>query len=110
MSYARWSNSCWYAFYNVNGKLSLWYDMDHTIDWEYEELKDIMSKDPEKIPLFFSAVYKCSEAEAKEAMTYIGYFIEDYDPSVGVEYNKEVAELMKKWEDADGQEKDAVEN
>jgi hypothetical protein len=77
MSYARWSNSCWYAFYNVNGKLSLWYDMDHIIDWEYEELTEVMEQDPEKIPLFFMEMYKCSEEEAKEAIEYVKYFIED---------------------------------
>jgi hypothetical protein len=77
MSYARWSNSCWYAFYNVSGKLSLWYDMDHIIDWEYEELTEVMEQDPEKIPLFFMEMYKCSEQEAKEAIEYVKYFIED---------------------------------
>jgi len=77
MSYSRWSNSSWYAFYNVSGKLSLWYDMDHTIDWEYEELTEIMKQDPEKIPMFFMEMYKCSEVEAKEAIEYVQYFIED---------------------------------
>jgi hypothetical protein len=72
--------------------------MDHTIDWEYSELKDIMSKDSEKIPLFFMAVYKCSEEDAREAMTYIGYYLEEYDPKDSEEYNKEVAEFLKKWE------------
>jgi len=58
MSYARWSNSCWYAFYNVNGCLSLWYDIDTTIDWEYKELTEIMKQDPEKIPMFFMEMYR----------------------------------------------------
>ena len=40
MSYSRWSNSSWYSFYNVNGRLSLWLDMEHTIDWEYDDLID----------------------------------------------------------------------
>ena len=83
MSYSRWSNSSWYSFYNVNGCLSLWYSMDKTIDWSYEDLKDIMSQDPEKIPLFFMEVYKCTREEADEAIEYIGFFIEDYDPGVG---------------------------
>jgi hypothetical protein len=104
MSYARWSNSSWYAFYNVNGKLSLWYDMENTLDWEYEELTDIMKQDPEKIPLFFMEVYKCTEEEAKEALTYIGYFIEEYDPKAGDEYNKELSDLMNKLESEDGKE------
>jgi hypothetical protein len=103
MSYARWSNSSWYAFYNVNGKLSLWYDMDHTIDITFEDCADI---DVDQL----MAVYGCTREEAEEAMTYIGYFREDYDPKDGEEYDKEVAEMLKKWEDADGQEKDAVEN
>ena len=102
MSYARWSNSCWYAFYNVNGKLSLWYDMDKTIDWEHEELTEIMEQDPEKIPLFFMEVYKCTEEEAKEALTYIGHYLEDYDPKDSEEYNKEVSEMLSKWESEDG--------
>jgi hypothetical protein len=41
MSYARWSNSCWYAFYNVNGKLSLWYDMQHTFDIDFDDCKEM---------------------------------------------------------------------
>lgn len=101
MSYARWSNSSWYAFYNVNGKLSLWYSMDKTIDWEYEELVDIMGKDPEKIPLFFSAVYECTLEEAKEAIKYIEYFIEDYDPEDKVKYQKEVDDLLTKWKETE---------
>lgn len=97
MSYARWSNSAWYAFHNVNGKLSLWYDMDHIIDWEYDELVEIMKQDPEKIPFFFAGVYDCTDEEAKEALHYIEMYIEDYDPSIGEEYNKEVAAMQEKW-------------
>ena len=78
MSYARWSNSSWYAFYNVNGKLSLWYDMDHTIDWEPEELREVMAQDPEKIPPFFMEIYGCSKEEAQEAMGYIRHYLEEY--------------------------------
>jgi hypothetical protein len=99
MSYARWSNSSWYAFYNVNGRLSLWYDLEHTIDWEYSELQDIMEQDPEKIPQFFMAVYECTEEEAREAMKYIGYYMEEYDPKVGEEYRVEFDELMRKLEE-----------
>lgn len=92
MSYARWSNSSWYAFYNVNGKLSLWYDMDHTIDIDYEDCKDITAEE-------IQAVYGCTEEEAAEAMRYIGYFMEDYDPKDGEQYEKELAELMGKLND-----------
>lgn len=101
MSYSRWSNSTWYSFYNVNGKLSLWYDMEHTIDWDHDDLVEIMAQDPEKIPHFFKAIYTCSLSEAKEAMTYIAQFLEDYDPEATKEYENEVAELLAKWKAAD---------
>ena len=101
MSYSRWSNSPWYSFYNVNGKLSLWYDMEHTIDWDHDNLVEIMAQDPEKIPYFFKAIYTCSVAEAKEAMTYIAQYLEDYDPEATKEYENEVAELLAKWKAAD---------
>jgi len=100
MSYARWSNSSWYAFYNVNGKLSLWYNIDKTIDWEYEELIELMEQDPVKIPTFIMEIYKCTEAEAVEAITYIKSFIEDYDPLDGIEYNKELTSMLTKFKDA----------
>ena len=99
MSYARWSNSSWYAFYNVNGKLSLWYDMDHIIDWEYEDLIELMEQDPTKISIFIMELYKCTEAEAVEAITYIKSFIEDYDPKDGIEYNKELTSMLTKFKD-----------
>ena len=100
MSYARWSNSSWYAFYNVNGKLSLWYNIDKTIDWEYEELIELMEQDPTKISIFIMELYKCTEAEAVEAITYIKSFIEDYDPLDGIEYNKELTSMLTKFKDA----------
>ena len=99
MSYARWSNSTWYAFYNCNGKLSLWYDMDHIIDWEYEDLIELMEQDPTKISIFIMELYKCTEAEAVEAITYIKSFIEDYDPIDGIEYNKELTTMLTKFKD-----------
>jgi hypothetical protein len=89
MSYARWSNSSWYAFYNVNGCLSLWYDMEHTIDIPYEDALTITKED-------VMMVYECSEEEAEEAMKYVGYFLEDYDPKDKEEYEKEMEELFKK--------------
>lgn len=104
MSYSRWSNSPWYSFYNVNGKLSLWYDLEHTIDWDYDELAEIMNaeimkQDPEKIPLFFKGVYTCSIDEANEAIGYIKKFMEEYDPEDKVRYEQEVEQLLAKWED-----------
>ena len=89
MSYARWSNSAWYAFYNVNGCLSLWYDMEHTIDIPYEDALTITKED-------VKMVYGCTEEEAEEAMKYVGYFIEDYDPKDKEEYEKEIEELFRK--------------
>ena len=77
MSYSRWSTSCWYAFYNVNDKLSLWYDMDHTFDWDYDNLVDCMENDEMKKVLIDR--YGCTEFEAEEALKYINYFIEDYE-------------------------------
>jgi hypothetical protein len=109
MSYARWSNSSWYAFYNVNGKLSLWYDMDTTIDLPYDEVSHMLTME-EKIPEFLKEVYKCTEEEAIEAIQYMKYYVEDYDPKDSEEYNKELSEMLKKWESEDGQEKNTVED
>jgi hypothetical protein len=71
MSYSRWSNSCWYAFYNVNGCLSLWYDLDHTIDLTHEEC-EIIDKDK------LIEIYGCSPKEATEALEYVAIFLENY--------------------------------
>ena len=89
MSYARWSNSAWYAFYNVNGCLSLWYDMEHTIDIPYEDALTITKED-------IIMVYECSEEEAEEAMKYVGRFLEDYDPKDKEEYEKEINAMFEK--------------
>lgn len=97
MSYARWSNSAWYAFYNVNGKLSLWYDLDHTFDWEYEPLVDLMQYEDEFAITELVITYNCTREEASEAILYIKRFIEEYDPKDKVEYQKEVDELLNKW-------------
>jgi len=92
MSYSRWGYSSWYSFYNVNGRLSLWYDMDHCIDLEYEDALTITAEE-------IVAVYGCSLPEATEALQYVAQFIDDYDPEVGKEHEKEVAELRAKWKD-----------
>jgi hypothetical protein len=89
MSYARWSNSCWYAFYNVNGCLSLWYDLDHTIDISYETALTITKED-------VILMYECTEEEAEEAMKYVGYFLKDYDPKDVEEYIKEDMKTLDK--------------
>lgn len=72
MSYARWSNSAWYAFYNASGHLSLWYSLDGVIDISYE---DCLTMTVEKI----ETMYKCTKEEAEEAMGYVKSFIEDYN-------------------------------
>ena len=99
MSYSRWSNSAWYSFYNVNGKLSLWYDMDHTIDLAQDDLLELMSLDQKTIIDLLMAEYNCKETEAIEAIKYIERFLEEYAPEVGEEYNKEMTEFMSKLEE-----------
>jgi hypothetical protein len=99
MSYARWSNSAWYAFYNVNGKLSLWYDMEHTIDIEYEDLIEFKQYEDEALITQLILVYECTREEAIEAIQYINQYLEDYDPEVGKEYQKEVQEMLDKWKE-----------
>ena len=101
MSYARWSNSSWYAFYNVNGKLSLWYDMDHTIDLEYEDLMEFKQYEDEALITQLILMYECTREEAIEAIQYINMYLEDYDPKDGEEYEKELAEFMDKLEKLD---------
>jgi hypothetical protein len=39
---------------------------------------------------------KCTEEEAEEAMKYVGYFLEEYDPKDKEGYEKEMEELWKK--------------
>jgi len=102
MSYSRWSNSSWYAFYNVNGALSLWYSMDKTIDWEYDAVVDCLALDAPERNLSIIETYACSEAEAIEAVGYMARFVEDYDPAAGEEYKREVDAMLAKWKDMDG--------
>ena len=78
MSYARWSNSCWYAFYNVSGKLSLWYDLDSTFDWEYGRLVELIEYDDEAAITELVITYNCTREQGKEAVEYIKRFIDDY--------------------------------
>ena len=101
MSYARWSNSAWYAFYNVNGKLSLWYDMDHTIDLEYGDLMEFKQYEDEALITQLILMYECTREEAIEAIQYINMYLEDYDPKDGEQYQKELAEFMDKLEKLD---------
>ncbi len=81
MSYARWSNSCWYAFYNVNGCLSLWYSMDSTIDLTEEEVRDIVSRDAPERNATLMEMYACDATEAEEAIRYMEQYLEDVNES-----------------------------
>lgn len=85
MSYARWSNSTWYAFYNVNGKLSLWYDIEHQIDIPYENAIKIKKEE-------IMQIYGCTEPEAEEAMGYVKQFIKDW-----IENSTLTATLVNQW-------------
>ena len=90
MAYSRWGGSNWYSFYNCNGKLSLW-TADKTTDWEADELKNITEQD-------IINHYECDVDDAKEAMKYIGFFLEDYvpnDPAV-IAYYKEQVEFLSR--------------
>jgi hypothetical protein len=51
--------------------------MDHTFDWDYDDLVDCMENAEMKTVLIER--YKCTEFEAEEALKYINYFIEDYE-------------------------------
>lgn len=77
MSYSRWSYSVWYSFHNVmSGKtkgeqvLSLWFSLDKTFDWTYDDLVEFTARDVQR-------KYNCEIEDAEEAMTYINMFIED---------------------------------
>jgi hypothetical protein len=66
--------------------------MEHTIDIPYEDALTITKEE-------IIMVYECTEEEAEEAMKYVGYFIEDYDPKDKEEYEKELAEFFKKLDE-----------
>jgi len=53
--------------------------MDHIIDFTYDEVAYMLEQE-EKIPEFLKSVYECTEEEAIEAIQYMKYFAEDYDP------------------------------
>ena len=67
--------------------------MDKTIDIPYEDALTITKED-------VMMVYECSEEEAEEAMKYVGFFLEDYDPKIQEEYDAEYTRLLKKLEAA----------
>lgn len=83
MSYSRWSNSNWYAFYNCIGDtldkddqvLSLWYAGDETLpNFTYDYLVDIADDETT-----LASHYNCeiSATDLVEAMVYINEFISD---------------------------------
>jgi hypothetical protein len=65
--------------------------MDKTIDIPYDDALTITKED-------ILQVYECTDEEADEAMKYIGYYLEDYDPKDSEEYTRELNELMTKLE------------
>lgn len=96
MSYSRWSDSSWYCFSNVNGRLSLWFDMESTHDLDYSMCQ-------EATPEMIKEVYGCSETEANEAMRYIGYYLAEHTEAecaaLVEDHNKVVVELMEKLDE-----------
>jgi tripartite-type tricarboxylate transporter receptor subunit TctC len=63
--------------------------MEHTIDIPYEEALTITKED-------VIVRYECTKEEAEEAMKYVGYFLEDYDPKDVEKYIKEDMETLDK--------------
>ena len=63
--------------------------MEHTIDIPYKEALTITKED-------VIVMYECTDEEAEEAMKYVGYFLEDYDPKDVEKYIKEEMEILDK--------------
>ena len=95
MSYSRWSNSAWYAFYNTSNTLSLWYCVGTTIDWNYHDLVDMVT-DEDTCCEQFVLLYDCTLAEAQEALEYVKQFISDYE----IDRIKDPCEIDE-WRDFD---------
>jgi hypothetical protein len=74
--------------------------MDHTFDICYDDALEITKED-------ILRNYSCTEREADEAMTYVKYFVEDYEPEAKEEYQRELQEFMDKLEALDKGESDA---
>jgi hypothetical protein len=68
--------------------------MEHTIDLEYDDCLTITAEE-------IVAVYNCTPKEAEEAMHYIGYFLEDYDPKDKEQYQEEMKALLGKWSNSE---------
>ena len=73
MSYARWSNSSWYVFWNASSGttresqvLSAWYSMDKCIDWTFNEVDSLLKCSFQEIVPRLEMKYGCSGDEANE--------------------------------------------
>ena len=79
MSYARWSNSNWYAFDNVSGKFSLWHVSTPYLDIHYCDLQAL--RDAGKLPGWLSGKYpSASPAEVDEAVGIVDEALKDQLP------------------------------
>ncbi|MEN7527001.1 hypothetical protein [Cupriavidus sp. DL-D2] len=77
MSYARWSNSNWYAFDNCNGLFSLWYvGEDNYRDLDYDTLRE--QRAAGTLDSWLRAKYPDASADdIGEALRIIGRALED---------------------------------
>lgn len=89
MAYTRWSSNAWYSFWRSDSPsakeeqvLALWYNIDDTKEWTYEELKRMSVED---ITVEYAGV---PHNHIMDAMVIIKLFIEDVDQEFKMEYNK----------------------
>lgn len=77
MSYARWSNSNWYAFDHVNGKFSLWHcQYGDNADHEYDLLRD--HQEAGTLAAMLRETYPgVGDNDIDEAIKIIGWALED---------------------------------
>lgn len=77
MSYARWSNSNWYAFDNVNGLFSLWFaGEDEYRDWPYDTLRE--QQQAGTLGDWIESKYPDADKDDRdEAETIIGWALEE---------------------------------
>lgn len=80
MSYSRWGESSWYAFWNANSGdtrdeqvLCLWYSLDETYDWTYADLVNITVAD------ILDAYKHVSEDDAVYAYKIVQRFLKDIE-------------------------------
>jgi len=77
MSYARWSNSNWYAFDNVNGMFSLWHvGLGDNPNLAYEDLRD--HRDAGTLDVLLRATFPgVDDDDVAEAIKIIGWALEE---------------------------------